>query len=662
MKMNIKPLLLLSAVIACFSIKAAEMEKPFWSINPEGGITWTNDGHVHADHVEMAGKKMAVVLHYGINGTGRFTCERHLVFPMLRTIPNDTHGSFIRYINWDPLESVLIGQSRLIDRKEQVESISLNGLMTVQSKWGNIGVRRTLSPSTTLPALVEQYELTNLSDRPVTISIEPTEHRLTSDAKKGVDGTYVVESRLYDTGTFQLKPKESKIFSAVISARREREQSLLCNVTAEIAARKELVARWQENLILESPDKVLDRMFAFSKIRACESIYETKNGPMHGPGGERYYAAIWANDQAEYANPFFPFIGDPYANASAMNSWNMFAAWMNDEWKAIPSSIIAEGTDYWNGAGDRGDAAMIAYGASRYALARGNRQEAQHLWPLIQWTLEYCHRQLNEAGVVCSDKDELEGRFPSGNANLCTSSLYYDALLSAAYLARDLKQPSSVVKSYEKQARELRAAMDKFFHAEVEGFDTYRYYEGNNVLRSWICIPLTVGIFERAKGTIDALYSPRLWTKDGMLTQAGSETFWDRSTLYALRGALMAGDTERTLGFLQYYSNTRLLGNHVPYAIEAWPEGNQRHLSAESALYARIITEGLFGIRPTGLHSFTVSPRLPKDWPEMSLKHIRICGDDFDLRVYRNKNQQVRVQLIKERKIIKEAGCPASFR
>jgi len=31
---------------------------------------------------------------------------------------------------------------------------------------------------------------------------------------------------------------------------------------------------------------------------------------MHGPGGGRYYAAIWANDQAEYANPFFPFLGN----------------------------------------------------------------------------------------------------------------------------------------------------------------------------------------------------------------------------------------------------------------------------------------------------------------------------------------------------------------
>ena len=33
---------------------------------------------------------------------------------------------------------------------------------------------------------------------------------------------------------------------------------------------------------------------------------------------------------------------------------------MNDEFKPIPSSIIAEGLDFWNGAGDRGDMAMIA--------------------------------------------------------------------------------------------------------------------------------------------------------------------------------------------------------------------------------------------------------------------------------------------------------------
>jgi hypothetical protein len=49
-------------------------------------------------------------------------------------------------------------------------------------------------------------------------------------------------------------------------------------------------------------------MFAFAKIRGTESIYNTKAGLMHGPGGLRYYAAIWANDQAEYINPFFAFL------------------------------------------------------------------------------------------------------------------------------------------------------------------------------------------------------------------------------------------------------------------------------------------------------------------------------------------------------------------
>ena len=622
----------------------------FWELNTEGGITWVNTGRPHTDHIEMAGRQMAAVLHYGITAEGRFTCERHLVWPMLRTEPNDTHASFIRYVSWDPLQSVLVGSSRLTDRQEQVDSIRLKGLMEVFSRFGSLAVKRTLCPSPTLPALIEEYELTNCGDKVVNLSVEATRHEIQTVQDRFIGGPFVVESTLHGTGVFRLEPGQRHTFSAIVDARRQHEQQPQWNASQEITARRQLVQQWQQNLVLQTPDAVLNRMFSFSKIRACESIYETKNGPMNGPGGERYYAAIWANDQAEYANPFFPFMGYDYANASAMNSWRMFANFMNDEWRPIPSSIIAEGTDIWNGAGDRGDAAMIAYGAARYALARGDRNEAEQLWPLITWCLEYCHRQLNEAGVVRSDRDELEGRFPSGDANLCTSSLYYDALLSAACLARDLKKGSAVAKTYQRQASDLRRAIDRHFHATVEGFDTYRYYDGNDVLRSWICIPLTMGIFDRAAGTLDALYSPRLWTKDGMLTQAGSETFWDRSTLYALRGALMAGDTERTLGFLHYYSNTRLLGEHVPYAIEAWPEGNQRHLSAESALFARIITEGLFGIRPTGLRSFTVEPRLPRQWPEMRLKHVRICGGDFDLRVYRNKKGEVCTQVMADGK------------
>ena len=344
-----------------------------------------------------------------------------------------------------------------------------------------------------------------------------------------------------------------------------------------------------------------------------------------------------------------------------MNSFRHFARFMNPDYKPIPSSIVAEGADIWNGAGDRGDAAMIAYGASRYALASGSKEVGSELWPLIEWCLEYCRRNLNSEGVVRSDHDELEGRFPAGEANLCTSSLYYDALLSAAMLARDLKMPSKMSVSYRRQAAELAKAIDRYFAGPVEEFDTYAYYKGNDRLRSWICIPLTVGINDKLEPTLDALFSPELWTENGLLTQSGTSTFWDRSTLYALRGVLQAGAVERAMPYLTAYSTKRLTGDHVPYAIEAWPEGNQRHLSAESALYARIFTEGMFGIRPTGLKRFEMTPRLPKEWPSMALRNIKAFGEDFDIEVSRLEDGCLDVRVMSAgkplaRKTIKDGG------
>lgn len=656
---NLKILFLIASLYLCPAMAGAATVSPnpadaqpknFWTLNEEGGITWTFDGRVHSDHIEMSGKRMSVVLRYGLDAQGHFSLSRGMVWPLLRTVPNDTHASLQRQLAWNPLEAVNVRRS-MVAVDERVKSIKLRGMMEVESSSCGLDVRRIIAPSTELPALVELIVLKNNSQRAISFQIDNRDFSQTVPTEFCVDGPYVIRQTLHGAGVYRLEPGDSVVYSVLTSACKQGTVLPEWNAQQEVEARRSLVDEWMQNLVLESPDAVLNRMFAFSKIRAQESIFATKGGPLHGPGGEAYYAAIWANDQAEYANPFFPFTGYDYASASALNSYQHFARFMNDAYEPIPSSIIAEGDDYWNGAGDRGDAAMIAYGASRYVLARGSRSEAEQLWPLIEWCLEFCHRKLNADGVVLSNCDELEGRFPAGEANLCTSSLYFDALRSASMLARDLGKGRKVEKLYKERARALESAIDRYFHATVEGFDTYRYFEGNDVLRSWICIPLTMGIFTRAQGTLDALYSPRLWTQDGMLTQAGSETFWDRSTLYALRGALMAGDTGRTLSFLQYYSTTRLLGSHVPYAIEAWPEGSQRHLSAESALYARIITEGLFGIRPTGLRSFTVSPRLPADWPSMTLRRVHLCGECLDLEVRRNEKGTVVVRMVREGKV-----------
>ncbi|CAN5355205.1 hypothetical protein BH11ARM2_BH11ARM2_12750 [soil metagenome] len=194
---------------------------------------------------------------------------------------------------------------------------------------------------------------------------------------------------------------------------------------------------------------------------------------------------------------------------------------------------------------------------------------------------------------------------------------------------------------YTQRAQALRSAIGSYFAAKVEGFDTYRYYDGNDVLRAWIATPLTVGIFERAPGTLEALFSPRLWTADGLASQAGDATFWDRATLYCFRGAFAAGAIQEALPRFLAYTERRLMGEHVPYAVEAFPEGNQRHLSAESALYVRAVTEGLFGLRPTGLRRFELNPRLPKAWEDsgMSLRKINIAGTVASVQVARTRVQ-----------------------
>ena len=215
-------------------------------------------------------------------------------------------------------------------------------------------------------------------------------------------------------------------------------------------------------------------------------------------------------------------------------------------------------------------------------------------------------------------------------------------------MGKQLGKPSAEIKAYENEAKVLRANIEKYFGGTVEGFKTYRYYKGNDTLRAWITTPLVMDIFDRKEGTINALFSPRLWTEDGLASLAGNKTFWDRSTLYGLRGVFAAGETEEALRFLKYYSKRRLLGEHVPYAVEAYPEGNQRHLSAESGLYCRIFTEGMFGMRPTGFNSFDITPRLPKEWNQMALRNIHAFQNQFDLEITRAGKNKLKITVLKD--------------
>lgn len=607
-----------------------------WSIQHDKSIKWNvekNDSHI--DNVEMSGFYMSAIVHYGVE-KGRLKQKTHLVFPMLRTIPNDTHGSLAHEIDIGDLASIKVNKKAII---EYPYSFHHKGMLTYESKTTEgVEIKHQLFPSTDQPVFIDRIKIVNRSNKTVTVELPKIEYSHTTDAEKGVAGSYIIKVISSKEGSFNLEVNETLEYALIYSARSINTQETYVAADYEFEKRNKLVDETYTDLVFESPDEVLNTAFNFAKLRAVESIFKTKGGLMHAPGGGRYYAAIWANDQAEYVNPFFPFLGNMAGNESAINSFRHFARFMNDDYKPIPSSIVAEGLDFWGGAGDRGDMAMIAYGATRFALAYGDKKTAKDLWSLIEWCLEFSRRKVTVDGVVASDSDELEGRFPAGDANLNTSCLYYDALISAALLGKELNIDQKQLDVYKTQSTQLKKDIEKYFGADMSGFKTYRYFKENELLRAWIATPLTVNIFERSAETINALFSDKLWTDDGLASEVGNETFWDRATLYGFRGAFAAGETKRTMRYLKDYSERRLLGEHVPYPVEAYPEGNQRHLSAESALYCRVITEGLFGIRPTGFSEFSFAPKLPDGWDTMALRNIKAFNKTYDIEVKRDGN------------------------
>jgi hypothetical protein len=317
-----------------------------WEINQSGGITWKIDSRIpHYDHIEMSGEQISVVLRYGVNESRAFVLERSFIWPMLRTLPNNTHASLMRRFGWDVVRNMMIVNTRrVID--ETVRSITLNGVMVIESELsvhqnGKLLLKRYLFPSTTEAAYAEKYVLINVGERAVLVEVPDAKSVAKTDAKRGVDGVYNIEANLTGVTGRSIEVGDSVVFYSSFLAYKAGETAFNIDVEKELNKRKNLVSEFQNNLVLESPDEVINTMFSFAKIRGSESIYKTKGGYMHGPGGESYYAAIWANDQAEYINPFFPFLGYKKVNMSAYNSYKHFARFMNDEFEAIPSSIIA---------------------------------------------------------------------------------------------------------------------------------------------------------------------------------------------------------------------------------------------------------------------------------------------------------------------------------
>ena len=624
-----------------------------WKIERNNAaLSWNcqKNSEDHTDFIEMSGLYTSAVITYGIKERELFL-HRHLVFPMLRIFPNNTHGSLQCGVP-DEFVPVIYAEGKPI--REEMEAIHLEeGTITTYGRYESFMVIRRLYPSPDQAAFCETVTLVNDGHDAMKVEIHDT-----STAEiyrvRGPYGINIVERSMGweapQNGVVEADGYAH--LSICYTARLAHEPAPAMNVEAQRKARCNRVAALTSPLTLNTGNPTLDTMFHFAKLRAGESIFRTRSGDVHSPGGTSYYAAVWCNDQAEYAGPWQAWTGDEIQLNAAYNAYAWYYPHMDDRYEPIPSSIIAEGLDFWNGAGDRGDAAMYLFGASRYALVSGRAGEDNALWKAIKWCAEYNLRRMDNdihRGLIPSDSDELEGRLPTGRINLSTNMLALGGFKTAASLADELGEQDTA-ETYRAAAATIEAETEAYFAGVVHGFDTYKYYDGNTTLRSWICLPLCMDMATHAKGTAEAITSPYLYSEAGQLSEEGTNVAWDRSTLYGLRGmyraAVILSETDPEAGralrktatdYLLSYCNRRLLGDHVPYAVEAYPEGGQRHLSAESALFCQIITEGILAVQPLGFKKFSFNTVIPEDLPRFDLTNVHAFGEVFELRIEAGK-------------------------
>lgn len=613
------------------------MAEQIWTIENNELVWRVKDGQTHFDDIEMSGLFSDFWVRYGVDGDGRLSLEYKCYFPVLRTVPNNTHATYC--FNIAPNERPFI----LKDGKKVCEypkEFRFDGTLRIVCETdGGFTTERSIFPASESKDCIELVTVHASEDAELELSLPGG---YVHSYGRGTKGVYV--SRICNDACDGLwLEADSRItFGIYYSTLLANETPVIPDGRLELNKRMERVKELCDgSLILKSGNAELDMMTRLAKLRAGESIFETITGKYHSPGGHAYYAAIWCNDEVEYAGPHFAMTADKVAIEASINAYKAYIPFMSDSYTRLPSSIIAEGLDIWEGAGDRGDAAMYLYGASLFCLYLGDKKVAGELWNAIKWCAEYCERMKTPEGVIGSDSDELEGRFPTdGYANLSTSCLCYGGLINAAKLARSLGDDEAAA-IFSERARALEEAIENHFGAELHGFNTYRYSKGFDTLRAWICLPLCMGINTRAKGTLDAMLSQYLWTEEGMLTcersaENTSDTIWDRSTLYGMKCAFLAGAGDRMLKPLADYCHKRLVCDRVPYAVEAYPEGGKRHLSGESALFVRVITEGLFGIMPEGLDSFSFIASLPDGMNRIRLEKIFISGSCYDIEINKN--------------------------
>ena len=269
-----------------------------WRI-ADGGkrIVWdvAHDARLpHGDRFEMSGLRASLIFSYDVAGDKSLALGRKVVWPAYRVQPNNTHGSFAYKFSEKKVPRLTA------DGKpcgEIVDAISFDGVWRAESRSadGSLRIVRSVFPSVDKAAAFEWIEVENAGNEPRKVGFTKD----FADYALGCTGRYEVRAQAFPSGIRALAPGEKGTWTLRLSARRVDEPDCPADGAAELAARVKRVEQLTSPLVLETGIPEIDTAFHFAKIRAGESIFATRTGIVHSPGGGSYYAASWCNDQVE---------------------------------------------------------------------------------------------------------------------------------------------------------------------------------------------------------------------------------------------------------------------------------------------------------------------------------------------------------------------------
>ncbi|MFD2147029.1 hypothetical protein [Mucilaginibacter antarcticus] len=235
-------------------------------------------------YMEMSGSLVSGIIRYKVGRNKQVQISRDIIFPQLRKYTKSNESMYRAYLRNEYADEVLptITVSQKKFEPGILDSIRINGKISFYFKERN-GIRlvRSFFPAMDSRCFVEKWSLINTGKTAQTLTIGATAF---NQQEEGWLGTYYRNIFSDAASNVTIMPGEKYDFGVYFTAQLNNEAAPATQLPALEHNRNLFLDSLANNLVVNSPNKVINTLFYFSKIRAAESIFKSRLGLVYSPG------------------------------------------------------------------------------------------------------------------------------------------------------------------------------------------------------------------------------------------------------------------------------------------------------------------------------------------------------------------------------------------